>query len=146
MRSIRTEIQINAPPEKIWHILTDFSNYTKWNPFIQQIEGDAILGAKLKVHLHTSGGKNRLYKPTITKIEPNRELRWYGKSFVPGIFNGEHIFTMEPLDNHSTHFVHTEVFTGLGVALTSSNMEKEIRRSLEEMNSALKAKVERSSD
>lgn len=146
MRSIRTEIQINAPPEKIWHVLTDFSNYTKWNPFIQQIEGDAILGAKLKVHLHTSGGKNRIYKPTITKIEPNRELRWYGKSFVPGIFNGEHIFTMEPLDNHSTHFVHTEVFTGLGVALTSSNMEKEIRRSLEEMNSALKAKVERSSD
>ena len=146
MRYIRTEIQINAPPEKIWHVLTDFSNYTKWNPFIHQIEGDAIVGAKLKVHLHTSGGKNRIYKPTITKIEPNRELRWYGKSFVPGIFNGEHIFTMEPLESHNTHFVHTEVFTGLGVALTSSNMEKEIRRSLEEMNSALKAKVERSSD
>jgi hypothetical protein len=146
LREIRTEIQINGSPEKVWQTLTDFTNYTKWNPFIQRIEGNAKVGSKLRVYLHTAGGKNRTYNPTITKIEPNRELRWYGKAFVPGIFNGERIFTIEPLGRDRIRFIHTEIFTGLGVALAGNSMEKDIHKSLEEMNSALKAKVERSSD
>ena len=38
------------------------------------------------------------FKPRVLKAEPNRELRWLGHLGIPGLFDGEHIFTIEPLD------------------------------------------------
>ena len=39
MKEIHTEIEINAPAEKIWKVLTDFAAYPEWNPFVRRGEG-----------------------------------------------------------------------------------------------------------
>ena len=31
---IRTEIEISAPPERVWEVLVDFPGYAGWNPFM----------------------------------------------------------------------------------------------------------------
>lgn len=144
MKEIRTEIDIKASPEKVWEVLTDFNNFPQWNPFIRQINGDPKVGTKLKIHLHTSSGKSRTYRPTVTKVEPNRELRWSGKSFIPGMFNGERIFSIELKTNH-VRFVHREIFTGLGVALAGNRLDKDMYQSFEKMNDAFKEEVEQDS-
>jgi hypothetical protein len=144
LKDIRTEIDIKASPEKVWEVLTDFNNFPQWNPFIRQINGDPKVGTKLKIHLHTSSGKSRTYRPTVTKVESNRELRWSGKSFIPGMFNGERIFSIELKTNH-VRFVHREIFTGLGVALAGDRLDKDMYQSFEEMNDAFKEEVEQDS-
>jgi hypothetical protein len=144
LKEIRTEIDIKASPEKVWEVLTDFNNFPQWNPFIRQINGDPKVGTKLKIHLHTSSGKSRTYRPTVTKVEPNRELRWSGKSFIPGMFNGERIFSIELKTNH-VRFVHREIFTGLGVALAGNRLDKDMYQSFEKMNDAFKEEVEQDS-
>jgi hypothetical protein len=144
LKEIRTEIDIKASPEKVWEVLTDFNNFPQWNPFIRQINGDPKVGTKLKIHLHTSSGKSRTYRPTVTKVEPNRELRWSGKSFIPGMFNGERIFSIELKTNH-VRFVHREIFTGLGVALAGDRLDKDMYQSFEKMNDAFKEEVEQDS-
>ena len=146
MKEIHTEIDIKASPEKAWKILTDFNNFSQWNPFIHKINGDPKVGTKLKIHLHTVTGKNRTYRPTVTKVEPNRELRWSGKSFVPGIFNGERIFILEPLKTNHVRFIHREVFTGVGVALAGHRLDKDIYQSFLKMNNAFKEKVEQAAN
>jgi hypothetical protein len=37
-KEIKTEILINATPEKVLSILTIFDNYPNWNPFIKSIK------------------------------------------------------------------------------------------------------------
>jgi uncharacterized protein YndB with AHSA1/START domain len=32
MRELRDEIEIEATPERVWEILTDFAAYPEWNP------------------------------------------------------------------------------------------------------------------
>ena len=142
MKEIRTEIDISASPEKAWDVLTDFDRFPQWNPFIRQISGSPEIGAKLKIQLQTSRGKSRTYRPTVTKVEPNHELRWFGKSIIPGIFNGERIFTIEPLKTNHVRFVHMEIFTGLGVALVGNRLDKDMNESFVKMNQAFKEKVE----
>lgn len=142
MKEIRTEIDIKASPEKAWEVLTDFNSFPQWNPFIRQIHGSPKIGTKLKIQLHTSSGKSRTYRPTVTKVEPNHELRWFGKSIIPGIFNGERIFTIEPLKTNHVRFVHVEIFTGLGVALVGNRLDKDMNESFVKMNHAFKEKVE----
>ncbi len=34
-------------------------------------------------------------RPTVLVAEPGRELRWLGRLLVPGLFDGEHRFTIE---------------------------------------------------
>jgi uncharacterized membrane protein len=38
LKEIHTEIDIGAPVEKVWDLLTDFKNFELWNPFIRKIE------------------------------------------------------------------------------------------------------------
>ena len=142
MKEILTEIDINASASKTWEILTDFRNYSQWNPFIHRIDGTPTVGSKLKIYLHTSGGKNRTYQPTVTKAESNRELRWYGKSFLPGFFNGERIFTIDSFETDQVHFVHREIFTGILVSIIGNSLDKDMYQSFTKMNKALKQRVE----
>lgn len=142
MKEIKTELEIMASSKRVWQVLTDFPNYSKWNPVIVQVKGEAKVRTKLEIHLRTTGGKNRIYKPTITKVEPDRELRWYGKSLFPGMLNGERIFTIHSLGTDNVLFFHSQIFTGLGVYLGGNRLERDIRATLNEMNVALKRQVE----
>ncbi|HYV52857.1 MAG TPA: SRPBCC domain-containing protein [Candidatus Eisenbacteria bacterium] len=142
MKEINTEIEINAPPEKVWRVITDFTHFPDWNPFIREIVGTLIVGSKLEIHISTTSGKNRTYRTTLTKVEPNHELRWYGKGLLPGLLNGEHIIKIEQLSENHVRMIHQEIFTGIGTFLAGNRMEKDVRHSFEEMNSALKKKIE----
>jgi hypothetical protein len=143
LKEIHTQIDIKASAERAWQVLIDFNNYSQWNPFIRQINGAPKVGTKLEIHLHTASGKRRIYKPTVTKLEPYHELRWFGKSFVPGMFNGEHIFNIETLGVNHILFLYREVFTGLGVALAGDRLDRDLYQSFEKMNNAFKEKLEK---
>ena len=97
MKEIHTEIEINAPAEKVWKVLTDFAAYPEWNPFVRRGEGEVRVGARLHVYIQPSGGKGMSFRPTVLVADPNRELRWLGHLWVRGLFDGEHSFSIEPL-------------------------------------------------
>ena len=56
MKELRTEIEIQASPEKVWAILTDLSKYPEWNPFIHKAIGQAKVGEKVDISV-PSGSK-----------------------------------------------------------------------------------------
>jgi len=132
---------VNSTPEIIWNILTNFEEYELWNPFMTKVVGDAKLGSRIMVKIQTVRGKQRTYNPIITKFEINRELRWKGKSFLPGIFDGERIFIIEK-SNNKVSFLHKEIFRGLGVKLVGEKLDEDLRESFDKMNNALKIRAE----
>jgi hypothetical protein len=141
LKLINTEIRIKSSPQIVWEILTDFDDYQNWNPFISNIRGKAIINANLEISISTSSGKNRLYHPIITKFEPFRELRWKGKSTLPFMFDGERIFLLE--DNQGqVNFIHKEIFTGFGTLFVGKKFESDLKDKFNQMNNALKEKVE----
>jgi len=142
LKTIETNIIVDSNPNKIWSILTKFEEYELWNPFMTKVVGNAILGSKIEVNIKTISGKQRTYFPIITKCEINRELRWKGKSFLPGIFDGERIFVIEETNNNRVSFLHKEVFKGLGVKLVGDKLDQDLRESFVIMNKALKARAE----
>ena len=142
MKTVSTEIKIRAKPEKVWDVLKKFSDYEEWNPVMTRIIGEANLGKKIEVHIHTVKGKNRIYHPTITKFDINKELRWQGRSFLPGIFEGERIFEIKEISSEEISLIHLEVFRGIGVKLLGNRLDEDLQQSFEAMNIALKARAE----
>ena len=142
MKELHTEIDIQASAGWVWHILTDFAAYPTWNPFVRRISGEATQGARLEVYLQPSGARGVTLHPTVLRAEAGRELRWLGHFGVAGLFDGEHIFAMEPLGSERVHFVQQEFFRGLLVPFLAHSLDKDTRRGLEEMNQALKIRAE----
>jgi uncharacterized protein YndB with AHSA1/START domain len=40
VRELASEVEVDAPAERVWHLLTDFAAYPGWNPFIRQASGE----------------------------------------------------------------------------------------------------------
>jgi hypothetical protein len=142
MKKIHTEIEINASAQKVWRVLTDFGAYADWNPFIRRLGGEISVGARLQVYIQPSGGKGMSFRPTVLVAEPNQELRWLGHLWFPGIFDGEHSFSIEPHGEGRVRFVQQERFKGLLVPFLSKMLDRDARRGFEEMNRALKQRAE----
>jgi len=141
MRELRSQIDIGAPPERVWSVLTHFDAYPEWNPFIRSLAGPCEVGAKLTVRIEPPGARSMTFKPTIRAAAPERQLRWLGRLFVPGLFDGEHRLEIEPLDNGRSRFVQSERFSGLLVPLFSKTLAA-TQRGFEQMNVALKRRAE----
>jgi hypothetical protein len=143
MKELRTEIDIAASPEAVWSILTDFAAFPQWNPFIKEASGEQKVGGKLRIRVARTGGKGMVFKPTVLACETNRELRWLGRLRIPGLFAGEHGFTLEPIGDGRTRFTQREVFTGILVPLLARSLDDGTKKGFEAMNLAMKERAEK---
>lgn len=141
-RLIETAIEIDAPPSRVWTLLTDFARMPAWNPFIKSISGSLMQGARLSVYIVPPGKSGLRFKPTVLSVRPERELRWLGHVLFAGIFDGEHYFLLEPIGENRTKLKQGEKFSGLLVGLLSGTLSA-TEAGFKGMNTALKQQAER---
>lgn len=142
-KEIYSEIEIDASAERVWELLTDFASFPNWNPFIRSAIGELKKGAKLEVNLQPSGSRSMKFNPTVIKVEQNHEFRWLGHLWIRGLFDGEHIFTIETIGVKRIHFFQKEILNGLLVPIFTHSFEKDTKQGFEEMNRALKEIAEK---
>lgn len=136
-KEIKTSIEIQAPPEIVWKVLTNFQEYKNWNPFLKSIEGDVAVGNKIKIN---AGGTT--FRPTVLVFDENRELRWIGRLLFKGVFDGEHKFIILDNGDSTTTFKHEEDFNGFIVPLLAGKLDVEVQQAFEAMNQKLKEVAE----
>ncbi|KFF13153.1 polyketide cyclase [Chryseobacterium soli] len=139
-KKIETQIIINAAPQKVWEILTDFNNYPNWNPFIKSIAGLINIGSTLKVTIEPEEGKGMTFKPLIQSSVKNKELSWLGNLLFKGIFDGKHKFQLIDNGNGTTTFIQSEEFSGILVSFI--NLDK-TAEGFNKMNKSLKEQAEK---
>ncbi len=142
MKELNTEIVINATPDVVWQILTDFPQFEQWNPFIRSIQGKMAEGSRLQVQIQPSGGNAMAFQPQVITVIPKRELCWLGRLLLPGLFDGEHRFCIESIQPSQVRFLHSEKFAGVLVPFLWQSLEPKARQGFEAMNQALKARAE----
>jgi hypothetical protein len=143
VQTLRTEIQIQAPPEKIWQILIDLAKYPVWNPFITQAIGRVEVGARVEITV-PSGSKEMKLHCRVIKAEPRQVLCWKYHVISPLLFRGEHSFTIEPMGSNYVRFVDQEIFNGLLVPMQAKEIDSSSRQGFEAMDKALKIRAEQS--
>lgn len=109
---------------------------------MQRARGVLEEGEKIEVFLQLPRGRGMTFRPKLTRVEPNREMRWLGRLFMPGLFDGEHIFELHPTDHGGTRFVQREYVRGLLGRPLLAMMGDKTLRGFQQMNEALKARAE----
>ncbi len=141
--SITTDILIDRQPTTVWAFLTDTGAYPTWNPAIASIDGPLREGATIHVTTHNRRFGINTYTSRVLTVLPFRELQWEGRFPVPGLFEGERTFRLEALGDH-THLIQTEQFTGLLVGWLTSRLFEDTAYQMNDMDRALKQRVEAS--
>ena len=138
-KQIKTSITIQATPEKVWSVLTDFAGYPQWNPFIKSIQGEVAVGNTIEVNIQPPGSKPMSFKPKVLTYVPNRELSWLGKLWFSGLFDGLHKFKIEDHGDGSCTLFHEENFSGILVSMINLSATEE---GFTSMNESIKARAE----
>jgi hypothetical protein len=141
-KELKTAIRINAAPDKVWAVLTDFNNYPNFNPFIRSLEGEVAVGHNIKVKITPPDAAGMTFTPKVLKFEQNKEFRWLGKLLFRGLFDGEHAFVLIDNGDGTTTFEHSERFTGMLVPFFKKMIDDNTRRGFEAMNAKIKALAE----
>lgn len=71
-------IEIDAPPEFVWDILTDTSCYAEWNPFTPEASSDFEIGSPAYLLVRMWPGHFRITE-TVCAFEKPRLLAWSRK-------------------------------------------------------------------
>ncbi len=142
-RTIRSAIEIRAPLETVWDVLTDFASYAEWNPHIRLVRGTVSEGARVSIHTRPPGGRLIVMRPKVTTWEPPHELRWRSTFLSARLFTGEHGFKLESTGTNRVRFVQDETFSGLLVPLYSRLRLPHTRQGFDDTNESLRDRAER---
>lgn len=139
---LKTQITINATPNKVWQVLTNFAAYGSWNPFIKSLTGNVAVGNRIAVLLQPEGQKGMVFKPKVLSYDANKRFSWLGNFIIPGLFDGEHIFELVDNGNGTTTFIQAENFKGILIPFLKKMIDGPTKHSFEAMNQKLKELAE----
>ena len=142
-KQLTTQIVINATPQQVWAVLTNFSNYPNWNPFIKSITGDVKVGNKITTCLQPPNAKGMTFKPKVLVLDTNKEFRWLGHLLIPGLFDGEHKFQLIDNGNGTTTFIQSENFRGILIPFFEKMLNISTQNGFIAMNQKLKELAEK---
>lgn len=137
---LRSEVEINAPAERVLCVLTDFERYHEWNPFIPTIAGKALVGQQLALELSLPEGKTYRLRPQVTHLSPT-ELRWRGSYLFPFLLEAEHYFLLNERGAQLTRFAQGQRLSGFLLRFAGNGLNL-VLRGFAHMNQALKKRAE----
>jgi len=111
--------EIQAPPERIWTILTRADRMVEWNSTLTSIEGDIEPGGTVRMQVPEAPG--RTFKVKVTRFVPNEEMVW--RQGNPAFFLGVRTYSLTPNpDRTATEFRMTEEFSGILLPLIARRL------------------------
>lgn len=103
-RQTTVSIDIAADPTIVWTLLTNASDYPRWNSTVISITGDIQKGKKIK--LKSTLDPKRTFKLKVKTMEPEKELAW-------GDGKGTRVYNLQKNGGNNLTFTMTEKIGGL---------------------------------
>ncbi len=106
---VSVTLDIAAPPERVWALLTDAERFPAWNSTVTAIEGTIAEGEKVVIRVPYS---ERAFPATVLELDGASETRRmvWGDGFAP-MFRGDRTWEVTPTAT-GCRFSMIEVFRG----------------------------------
>ncbi len=139
MTEYSTMVVIDAPPERVWSILTNASGYKDWNPEIIDVEGQMALGERIVARVRLGDGALRRVPMKVTRFETPTRMDWVG-GLPLKLFVGRRTFTVTPRAGGSEFRLHLEMSGPLAPLIVKSVGDRQPE--VDAFSAALKQRAE----
>ncbi len=123
MKENRNEVVIQGTVAEVWDVLTNFAQYSEWNPLIHHVDGKLEIGEKVVISVK-KGTEEQKFTCEVARLDPPHEFSWKFYEMMPFLYRGEHIFRVEPIDEQTVRYVNRETFEGLLVPFKKAETMK----------------------
>ncbi|WP_419927017.1 SRPBCC family protein [Candidatus Poriferisocius sp.] len=138
---VYSDIVIEATPEQVWEVLTDFEAMPDWSSSLQGVVGDLSDGGQATAIFLSEGELSEF--PHILTWEEGRSFSWSDELlFAPGIVD-HHQYIVDRTDGVATLFVQTDQLTGDNATFPAGVLAGFLQGLYAQFNQELKAEVER---
>lgn len=130
------EAFIRAPLNVVWSVLTNFGEWSRWNPDVRHVDMRGPLAPGTEFRWKAGGAS---IVSLLQELEPERRIGWTGRTL--GI-RAAHVWTFT--EQEGGVLVRTEEsFEGLVVTLFAGPMRRTLASSLQNGLNALRTECER---
>ena len=136
-KSVKTEIEIEAPPVLVWQALTDVAGYKHWNPVFLYEKGELKQGESI-VYTVTENPveqKSAKISAKVKQVIPNKLLNQTGGLW--GVITFDHQYQLTKTEQGTKVTIYEE-YTGFYVNFWD---ESSIAKQYENLAQALKSRV-----
>lgn len=102
-------IEIDADKDVIWALLTNSSDYVRWNSTLISMEGNIHEGGKIKLEPTVNPGKT--FQIKVAAVSSAKSMEW--RSGMAPFFKGVRVFSLQPQKQGGTRFTMSEKIKGL---------------------------------
>jgi hypothetical protein len=142
---LRTFVDIDATPERVWEVLTDVPAWPQWNRFITSAEGTFVVGRQLSLRMPPLNALLRVtLRLTVLEVTPCRRLRFRLRMVrlgLPGLFDAHHTLTVTVHDG-GVRLWEDARFRGLLVPLLSRSLNRDALPAFNATNAELETRVD----
>jgi uncharacterized protein YndB with AHSA1/START domain len=132
-------VVIDAPPERVWQVLTNAAAYHEWNPEIIGVEGQMGLGERIVARVRLGDGALRRVPMRVSRFEVPSRMEWLG-GLPLALFVGRRTFTVTPRSGGSEFRLHLEMSGLLSPLISKSVGDRQPE--VDSFSAALKRRVE----
>ncbi len=138
---IEKTVEINAPADIVWEVITDLPRYGEWNPFVRECESSLQPGEpivmKVKIGLMTQTAEE-----VIQDCKPQSHLSYHMKPIEPGALSSFRSHNLESMNTtHSRYHSHFEL-KGWLMPLVRLMMGRNLRTGFVGMTDGIKRRAE----
>ncbi len=138
--SVFTEIEINATPEQVWSVLTDWDRLKEWSSSFVGISSDKMVEGEIFISYFKHPLKDKLieFEHVCTEYVEGERFGWSGR--IVGKAKDHHIYAVVPAKNQKTIFRQEDGIHGS--SFINFLAEHQMTKMYNKFNEELKKRVE----
>ena len=138
---VTAEIDIDAPIERVWQVLRDFTAYPEWNPFTPRVESTLRVGDPIHLYVRLRSEHPSHRVEYVTLVEPPNKMCWDMQLGARFLLHAERCQVLTARGDQ-THYVTEDRFHGLLTPLVMASFGQAMRRGFHDCARALKQRAE----
>ncbi|WP_036501295.1 SRPBCC domain-containing protein [Nocardia aobensis] len=135
-------VEIDAPAEVVWKVLTDLGSYGEWNPFVAECRSTLEPGDPIEMQVRLGSPKPRKQVEYVRTHTPGTEFSYSMKPVPLGILHSLRSHTVTPLDNGRTRYRSHFELGGLLRPVVTLALGKALHSGFGGMTAAVKERAE----
>ena len=140
--SLYTEIEINAPHQRVWQALFQKDQWKHWNTFLYDCDSNVPFrkGHEVQLSLRRLPHEEETeLEVLVTQIQTNICLSWM--SSIPG-FRNDYVFELQQIGLGRTKYIHKNYYSGILTRFFLPFIREDEQRGNQRMARELKRYVE----
>ncbi|MDP9181147.1 MAG: SRPBCC domain-containing protein [Actinomycetota bacterium] len=136
-------VEIEAPQQLVWDVLTDYARYPAWNPYTVRVETTLEIGSVIDLHLPdpANPGTTFVNSEYVRAVDAPHYLRYDTAEEIPGMLAVREQWVTD-LGGGRSSYRTTDLFSGEIAAFVHEQTGAWVKAGFDEVAHALKARAE----